>query len=161
MAGNRLTVDVALVGPREGETCSLAGFDFKNGVAEVPRHAATALHILGKYHNAFQVDSREYEEAQANWRKTKARAESVPVDPKLVSALEDARSELENRLAAARSVLEEEQAEAERLRAELRAEREAKKAAEAKLADAWKSSPPMPTTEEPPAPKGKAKAKAE
>jgi|GEM_PF-5145599 len=161
MAGNRLTVDVALVGPREEETCSLAGFDFKDGVAAVPRGATVALHILGKYHNAFQVDSREYEEAQAKWRKTKARAEAVPVDPKLVSALEDERSELENRLAAARSVLEEEQAEAERLRAELRTEREAKKAAEAKLAEVAKASAPVPT-EEPPAPKGKgAKGKAE
>ncbi|NTX09082.1 hypothetical protein [Myxococcus sp. CA040A] len=110
MAGNRLTVDVALVGPREGETCSLAGFDFKDGVAEVPRHAATALHILGKYHSAFQVDSREYEEAQAKWVKEKASAESAgAADPKLVSALEDAKSHIDSQ-----------QAEMERLRAELR-----------------------------------------
>ncbi|WP_163869578.1 hypothetical protein [Myxococcus eversor] len=110
MAGNRLTVDVALVGPREGDTCSLAGFDFKDGVAEVPRHAATALHILGKYHNAFQVDSREYEEAQAKWAKEKASAESAgAADPKLVSALEDAQSHIDAQ-----------NAEMERLRALLR-----------------------------------------
>ncbi|MBZ4402546.1 hypothetical protein [Myxococcus sp. AS-1-15] len=110
MAGNRLTVEVALVGPREGETCSLAGFDFKAGVAEVPRHAATALHILGKYHSAFQVDSREYEEAKAKWVKEKASAESTgAADPKLVSALEDAKSHINSQ-----------GAELERLRAELR-----------------------------------------
>lgn len=116
MAGNRLTVDVALVGPREGDTCSLAGFDFKDGVAEVPRHAATALHILGKYHNAFQVDSREYEEAQAKWTKEKAKASAESAgaaDPKLVSALDDARA-----------TLDAQHGELERLRAELRAARE-------------------------------------
>ncbi|MCP3065832.1 hypothetical protein LXT21_44400 [Myxococcus sp. K38C18041901] len=110
MAGNRLTVEVVLVGPRAGETCSLAGFDFNAGVAEVPRHAATALHILGKYHNAFQVDSREYEEAHAKWAKEKASAESTgSVDPKLAVALEDARA-----------LINAKDFELERLRAELR-----------------------------------------
>ncbi|WP_426730225.1 hypothetical protein [Myxococcus faecalis] len=112
MAGNRLTVEVALVGPRKGETCSLAGFDFNAGVAEVPRHAATALHILGKYHNAFQVDSREYEEAQAKWVKEKAKASAEStgaVDAKLAVALDDARAHIDSQ-----------GAELERLRAELR-----------------------------------------
>ncbi|MCP3065799.1 hypothetical protein LXT21_44235 [Myxococcus sp. K38C18041901] len=116
MAGNRLTVEVALVGPRAGETCSLAGFDFNAGVAEVPRHAATALHILGKYHNAFPKDSREHEEAERQWTKSLATAgekAAGAAEAKLVSALDDARAHIDSQ-----------GAELERLRAELRAARE-------------------------------------
>ncbi|WNZ59912.1 hypothetical protein QEG98_28320 [Myxococcus sp. MxC21-1] len=76
MTGNRNIVDVVLVGPRAKETCSLAGFDFVDGVAQVPAAAMTALNILAKYHSAYPRGSREHEDAEAKWeRRSKGAAQ--------------------------------------------------------------------------------------
>lgn len=66
MAGNRV-VEVELVGPRAGQSCVLAGFEFVDGVAQVQADASSALDILATYHSAYPRDSRAYEAAQAKW----------------------------------------------------------------------------------------------
>ncbi|MBZ4373262.1 hypothetical protein [Corallococcus sp. AS-1-6] len=65
-------IEVELVGPRSGQSCVLAGFEFSRGVALVPADAGAALSILATYHSAYPRESREYEKARDAWEDRQA-----------------------------------------------------------------------------------------
>lgn len=130
----------------------LSGFDFVDGVAQVPAAAMTALNILAKYHSAYPRGSREHEDAEAKWERRHGSGKGAQL------AQLDA-AQVESRV---REMQQSFDTEIDRMKAELRT-------AQAQLRDALATaaaptSPPASVpapAEEPPAPKGRAKAKAE
>ncbi|RKH93624.1 hypothetical protein D7Y04_40190 [Corallococcus sp. AB038B] len=111
-------MEVKLVGPRAGQSCVLAGFDFVDGVARVPADASAALGILATYHSAYPRDSRDFEAAREKWEESQWKG---------ASAGEAAVSEKD--LARVRTAMED-------LQAELEATRRAREDLEARLARA-------------------------
>ncbi|NOJ92021.1 hypothetical protein HMI51_03545 [Corallococcus coralloides] len=102
-------VEVKLVGPRAGQSCVLAGFDFVDGVARVPADASAALGILATYHSAYPRESRDFEEASAAWEERQQKGVSageVAVSEKDLARVRDAMADLQAELEATRRARE-------------------------------------------------------